>query len=293
MLNIVITGAGGFLGSALARRLGQMDHRIFLLVRNSTSLCRLQDISPFKIGRCESDPEINEFISDASPDVVIHTACCYGRAGESPLQIIDSNIFFGISLLSAIKSLEKKVSFINTGTVLSRDVSFYALTKIQFEELGAYISSTPNQSIQFINIKLQHMYGPGDDPSKFTSYVINACKNNVPTLPLTFGDQKRDFIYIDDVVDAYIKIIEGGNNLNKIEKINLGSGIASRVRDFVETAHKLTNSKTELLFGKIPYRDNEEMSLVADIEPLKRLGWIPKIDIKTGIKKTIEMDMTS
>ena len=289
-MNILITGAGGFLGSALARRLGQMDYQVSLLVRKTTSLCRLQDISSFKIGRCESNPEINEFISDACPDVVIHTACCYGRGGEPSLQIIDSNIWFGMALLNAIKGLEKKVSFINTGTALSRSVSLYALTKIQFEELGAYISHTSNQSIQFINIKLQHMYGPGDDASKFTSYVINACKNNVPTLPLTSGEQKRDFIYIDDVVDAYIKIIESAKNLNELEQIDLGSGVAPRLRDFIETVHTLTNSKTDLLFGKIPYRENDEMCLVANIDALKKLGWIPKFDIKTGIKKTIEMD---
>jgi len=291
-LNILITGAGGFLGSALARKLGEMDHQVSLLVRKNTSLCRLEDILPFKIGRCETDAEINEFISDVLPDMVIHTACCYGRGGESPLQIIDSNIWFGMVLLNAIKSLEKKVSFINTGTVLSRDVSLYALTKIQFEELGTYISNTSNKNIQFINIKLQHMYGPGDHASKFTSYVINACKNNVPTLPLTLGEQKRDFIYIDDVVDAYVRILQNVTTFNGQQQIELGSGAAPRLRDFVEIAHKLTNSKTKLLFGQIPYRENDAMSMVANIDVLKRLGWLPKFDIKSGIKKTIEMEAT-
>jgi CDP-paratose synthetase len=289
-LNILITGAGGFLGSALARRLGGMDYQVSLLVRKNTSLYRLEDMFPFKIGRCETDAEINEFISDASPDVLIHTACCYGRDGESPLQVIDSNIRFGAVILKAINGLDKKVCFINTGTVLSRDISLYALTKIQFEELGSYAANVSNKNIQFINIKLQHMYGSGDDASKFTSYVINACKNNVPTLPLTLGEQKRDFIYIDDVVDAYVKIIEGATNLNEVEQIDLGSGIAPRLRDFVEAAHKLTNSKTVLLFGQIPYRENDEMCLVANLDSLKKLGWIPRFDIEAGIKKTIEMD---
>jgi len=292
-LNILITGAGGFLGSALARRLGEMDHQVSLLVRKNTSLDRLQDISPFRIGRCEADLEINKFIFDVCPDVVIHTACCYGRNGESPLQIIDSNVRFGAVILNAIKGLKGKISFINAGTVLSRGVSLYALTKIQFEELGAYIANASSPNIQFINIKLQHMYGPGDDASKFTSYVINSCKNNVPTLPLTFGEQKRDFIYIDDVVDAYVKIIEGLTTLNNVEQIELGSGVASCLRDFVEAVHKLTNSKTELLFGKIPYREKEEMCMVANVAPLKKLGWIPKVDIEAGIKKLLKINAKS
>ncbi len=289
-MNILITGAGGFLGSALARKLGGMDHQVSLLVRKNSDLYRLTDLSTYKIGRCETDQEITQFISDVSPDAVIHTACCYGRNGESTLKIIDSNLRFGALILNAINGLGKKVSFINAGTVLSRDASFYALTKIQFEELGAYISNTSNQSIQFINIKLQHMYGPGDDASKFTSYVINSCKNNVLTLPLTLGEQKRDFIYIEDVVEAYAMIIESLELLNGFEQIELGSGTAPRLRDFVEIVHKLTDSKTELLFGKIPYRENDAMCMVANINALKKIGWIPKFDIAAGVKKTIEMD---
>jgi len=289
-VNVLITGASGFLGSALARRLGAMDHQVSLLIRKNTNLFRLHELSLFKIGRCDSDKEISQFISDVNPDAVIHTACSYGRNGESTHQIIDSNIRFGALILNALKVLEKKISFINAGTVLSRHVSLYALTKIQFEELGAYISNTSNGNIQFINVKLQHMYGPGDDSSKFTAYVINACKNNVETLPLTLGEQQRDFIYIDDVVDAYIKVLENLPKLDKTHQIELGSGVAPRLRDFVETAHKLTHSKTKLLFGEIPYRENDEMYMVANITTLKNLGWIPKFDIELGIKKTIEID---
>lgn len=289
-MNILITGAGGFLGSALARRLSEMDHQVSLLVRKNTDFYRLTDLSTYKIGRCEADEEITQFISDVSPDAVIHTACCYGRDGESTLKIIDSNLRFGTLILNAINSFEKKVSFINTGTVLSRDVSLYALTKIQFEELGIYETKHSNKNTQFINIKLQHMYGPGDDASKFTSYVINACRNNVSKLPLTLGEQRRDFIYIDDVVDAYITILENLPKLEKAQQIELGSGEAPCLRDFVETVHKLTDSKTELLFGQIPYRENDAMCIVANIDILKKLGWIPKFDITSGIKKTIEMD---
>lgn len=267
-----------------------MDNQVSLLVRKNTNLNRLTDLSPFKIGRCETDAEINEFISDASPDVVIHTACCYGRNGESALQMVDSNIRYGTVILEGLKGLNKRATFINTGTVLSREVSLYALTKIQFEELGCYVANVSSPNIQFLNIKLQHMYGPGDDASKFTSYVINACNNNVPALPLTLGEQKRDFIYIDDVVGAYIKILENVTKLNRIHQIELGSGEAPRLRDFVETVHKLTGSKTELLFGQIPYRENDAMCIVANIDVLKTLGWIPKFDIASGIKKTIEMD---
>ncbi len=289
-MNILITGASGFLGSALARRLSKIDYQVSLLARKNTDLYRLPDLSSYQIGRCESDQEINQFISDISPDVVIHTACCYGRNGESMPEIIDSNIRFGALILNAMNSLGKKYSFINTGTVLSKNVSFYALTKIQFEELGEYEANRSNKKLQFINIKLQHMYGPGDHGSKFTSYVINACMNNAPTLPLTLGEQKRDFIYIDDVVEAYVKVLENLSILERVQQIELGSGEAVYLRNFIEITHQLTGSRTELLFGQIPYRENDDMCMVANIEVLKKLGWKPRFDIASGIKKTIEMD---
>lgn len=289
-MNILITGASGFLGSALARRLGALGNQVSLLVRKSTNLYRLGDVSIFRIGRFEIDSEIKQFIAEVCPDIVIHSACCYGRRDESMLQIFDSNIRFGAVILDSIKDIKKKISFINTGTVLSKEVSLYAHTKIQFEELGASIAKTSNQKIQFINVKLQHIYGPGDDDTKFTSHVINSCKNNESILPLTLCEQKRDFIFIDDAVDAFMKIIENLPNLDEVQKIDLGSGIATSLRDFVGIVHRLTNSKTELLYGDIIYRNNEEMCLVANIDHLKKMGWHPLYGLENGIKKTIEMD---
>ena len=265
-----------------------MDYQVSLLVKKNTNFSRLQDLSPFKIGRCATDLEINQFISDMQPDVVIHTAGSYGRKGESLVQVFDSNIRFGAVILDAIIRIKKKVSFLNTDSGLSRDVSLYALTKTHFKGLAGYISASSERNIQFINIILQHMYGPGDDISKFTEYVLDACKSNTPTLPLTFGEQKRDFIYIDDVVDAYVKILENIPKLTRNEEIELGSGVPTRLRDFVEIAHRLTNSKTQLLFGQLPYRENEDFYLVANVEFLKKIGWEPKYDLLSGLKMTLE-----
>ena len=289
-MNILITGASGFLGSALAVRFAEMQHQVSILVRENSNLQRLGTTSIFKIGRCDTDLEINQFISNVKPDVVIHTASCYGRGGESYLRMLDSNVRFGAVILNSVKGLEKKISFINSGTVLAEDVSYYSYTKTQFEKLGFFIAKTSIPHIQFINIKLQHMFGPGDDISKFPAYVVHACKNNIPSLPLTLGEQRRDFIYIDDVVDAYVKIMGNLSTLNICQQIELGSGVAPRLRDFVETVRRLTNSNTELLFGDIPYRENDEMIMVANNEILESLGWAPRFDIETGIKKIIEME---
>src|SRR5690606_3546497 len=113
--------------------------------------------------------------------------------------------------------------------------------------------------LQFVNIRLQHMYGPGDDPSKFTSHVFHACQRHQPQLALTAGEQRRDFIYIEDVVSAYGVVAGKLNELSTSDQVDVGSGNAPSVRSFVEQVHLLTGSRTELKFGAIPYRANEAM----------------------------------
>lgn len=291
-MKILLTGAGGFLGSALALNLLSKNYEVSLLIRKNSVLNRLngQD-SKFNIKRFSSDVEIEEFVSVVEPDIVIHTACSYGRQNESLIQISDANIRFSLLILQAIKNSKKPVSFINTGTVLNPDVGPYALTKHQFVQWGELIASDKANKIRFINVELQHMYGPGDDISKFTTHVLNACMKNLPTLELSEGEQKRDFIFIEDVVDAYCTIVEYIEQLKKIDNIEIGSGQAPTIREFVEEVHRLTSSQTKLLFGAIPYRDKEAMHCQANIEKIKSLGWIPKFDLKSGLLKTIEKEI--
>jgi nucleoside-diphosphate-sugar epimerase len=134
------------------------------------------------------------------------------------------------------------------------------------------------------------MYGPSDDPSKFTTHVLNTCHRNEPTLKLTPGEQKRDFIYIDDVVSAYSTLIEQRTKLSIVVDIEVGSGIAPTIREFVLSIHKLTASKTELQFGALPYRPNEPMYLKADISQMKSLGWQPKFNLELGLRRTLELE---
>ena len=105
------------------------------------------------------------------------------------------------------------------------------------------------------------------------------------------GEQRRDFIYIEDVVSAYATLVDKCNQIETgFFEIEVGSGIAYTVREVVETAHKMTNSRTKLLFGAMPYRTNETMHCQADITQMIKLGWLPQYDLNSGLKKTIEVE---
>lgn len=290
MQRILLTGASGFLGSALALNLSQAGYHLTLLLRSSSRLNRLTGReSTLEICRFRTYDEVTDIVAKIEPDLVIHTACCYGRKGESNVELLETNILYGLNILQGLIATNKSATFINTSSVLPPDASPYALTKDQFVQWGRALAAQSNR-LRFINVRLQHMYGPGDDPSKFSTHVLQACHRNEPELKLTAGEQKRDFVYIDDVVNAYSTLIENCDSFKSACDVDVGTGIAPSIKQFVETVHALTGSKTKLLFGDVPYRSNESMHCQADITKMLGLGWIPKYDLISGLKRTIDME---
>lgn len=289
MKKILLTGATGFLGSHLACTLLASGYEVIALKRKSSSLRRIQSIATdIKLIDIESLNYESLFGDFGKIDAIIHTATCYGRNNESVSEIFEANTSFPLQLLDAGNRSGVEL-FINTDTILDKYLNLYALSKNQLLQWGKFFSKQGNTC--FVNIRLEHFYGPDDDPTKFATHVINSCFNNVSELKLTAAEQKRDFIYIDDVVSAYIMLIERMRKSDhSFIEFDLGSGQSISIREFVETVHRLTSSQTHLAFGAIPYRDGEVMHSEANITGLTALGWQCHYEIETGLKKVIEQE---
>jgi nucleoside-diphosphate-sugar epimerase len=108
-------------------------------------------------------------------------------------------------------------------------------------------------------------------------------------IKLTPGDQLRDFIYIDDVVAAYIAIINSLDIIGSqiVKEFEVGSGEVHTIKDFVLTAQRIIGSGSELSFGALPHRENEIMYSMANLNPLLELGWECKTSMEAGIKKIV------
>lgn len=292
-MNILLTGGSGFLGSALAKALQVEGHQVSLLLRASSSLTRLKSVEHrFAVRRFENATEISNAIKETKPNVVIHTACSYGRSNETDLEVLEANFVYGAKILQFLSQFGGPVKFINVGTPLPSNVSVYALSKNSFVEWGKAIAQKPKSKIKFLNILLQHMYGEGDDPTKFTTKIIQACQSRQAELGLTQGLQRRDWIYIDDVVGAFLAILKNVDQFGVSDEVEVGTGVALTVREFAETVKKLTGSKTRLLFGDIPYRENEPMLCKANLLRMNSLGWKPLFDLETGLLKTLALEQT-
>jgi len=286
-LRVLLTGITGFLGSHLATELLNKGHEIVALKRKLSPMTRVSSkFSNLSLQNLEETDLSELFYGYKQFDAVIHTATCYGRNGEDSCQILEANLLFPLKLMQA--SADANVGlFVNTDTALDEYLNPYSLSKVQFTDWGRYFAR--KRKIQFVNLKLEHFYGTGDDNSKFTAHVINSCLANVPELDLTLGEQKRDFIHIDDIVSAYSLILEKRSALEDwFLEFEVGSGTAVTIRQFVETVHNLTASNTRLNFGALPYRFGETMFSQANTEALRALGWHCHYELLEGLQLIIQ-----
>ncbi|MEY2923202.1 MAG: hypothetical protein RL108_1828, partial [Bacteroidota bacterium] len=119
---------------------------------------------------------------------------------------------------------------------------------------------------------------------------INEMLNENIEIKLTSGIQKRDFIYVTDVVSAYNVIIEKRKLLSAWNEFDIGTNTNTRVKDFVLTLANLLEKKycieivPRLKFGAIPYRENELMIPELDIKSLMALGWHSRVSTIEGIR---------
>jgi CDP-paratose synthetase len=284
--NILLTGATGFLGSHLLRSFLHKGWSVSIIKRSFSNTQRIQDLLP-RVATLDIDTEpLESIFEQCGPfDAVVHTATSFGRNNETAGQVMAANLVFPLKLLETA-TFFNTTTFFNTATILYAYLNSYALSKRQFEEWGKVFSN--QEKIGFVNLKLEHMYGPGDDASKFTTFIFESLKNNVPQIELTPGEQKRDFIYIDDVVAAYVILLEKQVKDAVFSEYEIGSGKAVSIRKFVEIVKEIAGSKTKLLFGAREYREHEIMFSQAGIKKLQETGWQPKVSLDQGILKSLQ-----
>ncbi len=285
-LNVWVTGATGFIGSHLVKRLVSQDkYNITILKRSNSNVWRIKDILS-KVESYDIDKvNLKTFIENETVGLIVHLATNYGRSGESVEAIIESNITFPSTLIDiALKNGLK--GFINTDTSVIDTYSFYASTKKAFLHLLNCFHK--ERDLNVINLQLEYVYGPQDDDSKFIPYLIKGILDN-RSVNASPGMQKRDFIFVDDVVDAYVKAIGLIEGMDKdFISLEIGRGESISLRDFAGIIENLTSKKSRINWRALPYRKNEIFDSRADIKKAKELlNWQPKHNLEEGLRKTI------
>jgi nucleoside-diphosphate-sugar epimerase len=284
---ILLTGGTGYLGSKILKLLVDKGYKIILLKRSFSNPIRIKEYIK-KITCYDIDLiPLETIFSENSIDMVVHCATNYGRKESDPLQVIEANLLLPLKLLELGKKYHVKC-FVNTDTILDKRINYYSLSKKQFKDwLFVY-----KQDLTCINVALEHFYGSGDDATKFVTYIVHNLLKNVDKIDLTKGEQKRDFIYVDDVVSAFLKIINSSDNFSQdFYEFEVGTNNPLSIKEFVELAKQLSGNKHTILnFGAIPYRENEVMNYYVNISEISKLGWKCNYTVEEGLKKMIESE---
>ncbi len=104
------------------------------------------------------------------------------------------------------------------------------------------------------------------------------------------GEQKRDFIYIDDVVSAYLLLLEKIDTENEWLDIRLNTGHPLTIKEFVKAVHEATHSTSKLDFGALPYRKNEIRQSTKNPYFIEESGWRIKWDLASGLRESIRKE---
>ena len=177
--------------------------------------------------------------------------------------------------------------FINTHTFADSKYSLYSAMKSAFVEIARFFAA--NSQVKVVNMRLEYMYGEGDDYTKFVPFVIKSILED-KEIPATAGEQKRDFIYVQDVVEAYLKALDylktDGENFMEF---GIGTGKSISIKSYVSKIEEQIGKKANIKWGAVPYGKNEIFDSMAQIETTrKNLKWYPKSDISSGLKKTVD-----
>ena len=134
-------------------------------------------------------------------------------------------------------------------------------------------------------VRLYQIFGPYQDLNRFIPVVINSCKDN-KDFPCSHGRQYRDFLYIDDLIDAIFLILRNPKATGEI--FNVGSGKPLKIRNIIKKILSYYRSGKPQ-FGAIKLRKEEQMKIYPDIFKVQiTLNWKPKINFLDGLKKTIK-----
>lgn len=301
---ILLTGAHGFIGSHLTRRLVREGREVGIICREQSDTVRIadiiDDIEVFRSDLRELSATAG-IVSSFDPDAVLHLATHYA-VEHTPDEIgsmMDTNVKATVNLIDA-SARNSAGLFVNastcavyedTGRQLSETdkivpQNLYALTKLHSEEACTFYSSY--ESLPCVTLRLFPPYGPADNTRRLLPYLIRCYQDGISP-DLTTGKQEWDFVYVDDVVNAFVLALDHGKGKSGHEIFNVGTGDPISVREVVERIKSIMGVDEESRWGALPHRKNEVWYNSADISRISSgLGWTPATSIDDGLKKTVE-----
>jgi UDP-glucuronate 4-epimerase len=305
---ILVTGTAGFIGYHVSKRLCELGEEV-IGIDNINSyydpnlkLARIKNLKKIKgfifdkIDICDYDA-LKDLFDKYKPKIVCHLAAqagvrysitnpfAYQRSNnEGFLNIIElcrlnnvNNFVYASS--SSVYGGNTKLPFSESDRV-DTPISLYAATK-RSNELTAYCYHHLF-GINCSGLRFFTVYGPWGRPDMALFIFTKAILEEKPIEVYNYGKMKRNFSYIDDVVEGVILTIR---NPVPFEIYNIGNNKAEELMDFIKEIEKNCNKKAIIKF--LPLQPGDVIATVADIQKISKLGYCPKVNIEEGIKRFV------
>ena len=295
---VLVTGAGGFIGSFLARRLIACGAEVFAAVQAKEHANRLRDTAvQLHEGDLTDAAAARKILSDTRPDIVFNTASSVNT--ERDFKLLDSIVqrtyclTHNVLVASIAVSVERFVQFGSIDEYGTAKAPFrestreepyspYSLGKVMatHEVLTVGRMVGMNTSV----VRPAATFGPGKDGMLIPNLIRSGLEGK--DFDMNQGEQVRDLIYIDDLALGVLAV--GASEHARGEIFNLGSNRGYRVREVADMVNEAMGNPIKIHFGAQPYRPLDPMEFYMDSSKARNvLGWEAKTELKEGIDKTV------
>lgn len=300
---VLVTGAAGFVGANLARALLEEGAEVHGLVRPGTSSWRLAGLTGELALHAADLTDVEGLggaVAAARPEVVFHTAA----AGGHPASRSERETALRVSVLGTANLLEElrwnEVGrFVHVGSSLEYGPKPGPLTETDVLEPATFRGAA-KAAATLVCLQLAHeagrpvtvlrplsVYGPWEQPSRLVPSAVRAARYGEP-LPLTAPGVGRDFVFVDDVVEACLLAARAGGEVDG-EIVNVGSGIQTSNEELVAAVERVTGSRIVTLPGRHPSSPPDTGTWLADVTKARELlGWTPRHTLEQGLAETVE-----
>ena len=298
-MRILVTGATGFVGACLVRRLVSFGHEVHIFTRNQSNKWRIADViqclTNHQVDLCDHE-NVQTTINTIKPRIIYHLATYGGFASQQNTKcMIESNVMGTVNLLQACERVGFDY-FVNTGSS-----SEYGLKEEPMKEsdlpmpIGDYgvskaaatlycQSEAIQKKMSIVTLRLFSPYGNWDDPKRLIPYVIKSLLRG-QSPQLSTPASVRDYIFIDDVLDFYQMIVTKPSLGGSI--FNVGSGVQHSIGEVVAMMTKIIGNGIKPVWGATEQKRPEPRLWRADITKASQTGLVLQSDLEQGLRSTI------
>jgi len=296
---VLVTGAAGFLGSHLVPRLIEDGAEVCVLDQPNARRWGLLERSDLAATvradvRTLADPVHDGVLADV--DAIFHLAAVGVTGDVSDVrQLVTGNIDGTLAVLLAAQRLESRLVYCGScfeygsGDRWSEDALPAPTTEYGAAKAAGWFLANAfarRTGIEVVSLRPFTMYGPMEPPGRLVPSVVRHALAG-RAIDLTPGDQRRDFVFVDDAVDAFVAAATTDAAVGGT--FNICTGTAVTVRDVVRRVLQCTGSRSEARFGALSYRPTELAVLSGDpTRAAHVLGWRARVSLEDGLARTID-----